>query len=228
MYKLVKKAKVFLNMVLNGLYKDIFNIIKQRIYSNTYWFYIRRDLTQGINNQTHKAKIDITLREYTDADHKYFKNLPLDDMLINANIPTCYVAVTKDGIPCFREWFIEPSQNEKIKKFFVNNLPQLKPDECIFERAFAVKAYRGLDLYQEVNYLFAKKALNLGYKWSISCIDLDNILSLKAAHKLQTTPTKLLVIKHRFFTQKPVLIDIPKKLKAKTPWLFDEENEVKV
>lgn len=225
MNKFVSKLKVFLKMLSNGLYKETWEIIKNRFYStNSNMYLVKRDLTINMKGAVPKAKIDITIREGKQEDYKYFRTTPEDELFIKANMNTCYVAVTKDNIPCFREWLIEPSQNKKIKKFFADNIPQLKPDECLFERAYAVKEYRGLNLYPEVNYLLGKKALNLGYKWAIGTIATNNILSLKAALGVETKPYKLQVVKWRFFMKRIVYIDIPKKLKAANPWLFPTEE----
>lgn len=217
---ILRKTRFFIKMLSNAQFKDIWGIIKHRTYSNTYSYLVRRDLTIGLDGPIPKAKINIKLREYRASDHKYFNHLPLDDMLLKANIPTCYVAVTDEDIPCFREWFIEPSQNHKIKKFFVDNLPQLEADECLFERVYNVKHFRGLDIYQEVNYLLAKKAIALGYKWVVGCIPLNNTLSLRAAQRLGVNPHKLQVTKWRFFIRKTVYEDIPVKLKTQNQWLF--------
>ena len=219
---LIHKFNTFYNLISKGCFKDIFNIVKFRCYSNTYWYFVRRDLHLGLKGEIPKAKIPITLRPYKASDHQYFNNLPLDDMLLNANIPTCYVAVTEDDVPCHREWFIEPSQNIKIKAFFGHNFNKLKSDECIFERAFTRKEYRGLNIHVAVNYMLGKKALDLGYRWAVAMIDIDNIASLNAANKLETRPHKLQITKWRFFIRWTVHVEIPKKLKLKTPWLFPE------
>lgn len=221
MIAIVNKFKTFYNMILCGHFKYIIIIIKKRIYSNTYWYFVRRDLSLGLNSPIPKSKVDIKLRPYESSDHKYFQKLPLDDMLINADIDTCYVAVTEDGIPCFRQWFIEPSQNDKKNLFFGHNFPELEASECLFERAYAVKEYRGLNIYPVFNYLLGKKALDLGYRWVVACIDINNTASLKAALKLETRPHKLQITKWRFFTRRTVYVDIPQKLKGKNPWLFN-------
>jgi len=210
-------------MIAKGYIKDIFIIIKNRAYSNSYWYFVRRDLCLGLKGDIPEAKMDIKIRLYKNSDNKYFSNLALDDLLINANIPTCYVAVTTDDVPCYREWLIEPSQNKKIKGFFGHNFHELEADECIFERAYTIEEYRGLNLYATVNYMLGKKALDLGYRWAVAIIDINNIASLNAANKLETRPHKLQVTKWRFFTRRVVYVDIPEKLKAKTPWLFPKE-----
>jgi hypothetical protein len=222
MSRFVNKTKVFLILLSKGLFLDILKIIKYRMYSNTYYYFLKRDLHLGLQTEIPKAKIDISLRLYEESDAKYFKNLPWDDMLLEANIPTCYVAVTKDNKPCFRQWLIEPSQNNKVKGFFGDNFPVLEEDECIFERAYAPKNYRGLNIMPAVNYLLGKKALELGYRWTVACIETTNTKSLKAVHKLDTRPYKLQVTKWRLFKRVTVYKDIPQKLKDKNPWLFDK------
>ncbi len=222
--KIKNKIKTFYGLLKGGKHKDILEIIKRRMYSDVSYYFIKKDLTILDNEPIPEAKINIKLRPYRESDHQYFKNLPLDDMLINANIPTCYVAVTDDDVPCFRQWFMEPKDNDKIQAFFRYNFPLLKADECILERAYAIRKFRGLNIMPRVIYLMEKMALDLGYKWAIGCIPVKNTLSLKAALNAQARPYKLQVTKRRFFIRRTVYIDIPKKLKVQNPWLFPEIN----
>lgn len=223
MKRLFNKFKVFLAMLWSGKFKSIFNLIKRRTYSDVSYYFFRSDLSLVYQATIPKSEISITLRPYRDSDYEHFKNLPLDDMLLNANIPTCYVAVTENDEPCFRQWFIESSENDKIQGFFRYNFPILKPDECIFERAYAVKKFRGLNLMPRVLYLMGLMAVEKGYKWGIACIPVHNTLSLKAAHKAHGIPYKLQVTKRRFFVRRTVYIDIPKRLKSQRPWLFSKD-----
>lgn len=221
MAKIFNKIKVFLNLLITGKYKDILTIVKNRIYSNTYSHYIiRRDLESLNSEPIPEAKINVTLRPYKDSDHAHFENLPLDDILLKANIPTCFVAVTDDDIPCFRQWFMEPKDNNKLQAFFKKELPILKENEIMLERSYAVKKFRGLNLMPRVHYLMQKKALDLGYKWVVGFIPINNSLSLRGAFRAGGKPYKLLVIKRLFFIKRYVYIDIPQKLKDQNTWLF--------
>jgi len=223
MSKILNKIKVFFYLLKSGKYKDILTILKRRIYSDEKFYLVRKDISNIDNEEKPKSRIDISLRPYEDADHIHFENLIEDDRLLAANIPTCYVAVTKDDIPCFRAWLMEPKDNDKIQAFFVYNFPILKPDEFIIERVQTVEAYRGLYLIVTVNNLLLQKAKELGYRWLFGCIKADNYPSLKGASRSGIYPYKLSITKYRFFTSRFVYVDIPKKLKRKTPWLFPKE-----
>jgi len=220
----VMKSKMFLSMLAKGEVKNIFNTVKHRTYSNVYYYFIRKDLELLNKEAIPEAKINITLRPYKDSDQVHFKNLPLDDMLLKANIPTCYVAVTDDDIPCYRQWFMQPCDNDKIQAFFKYNFPILKEDDCIFERSHAIKKFRGLNLMPKVHYLMQKKALDLGYKWVVGCIPIENSLSLRGVLKSNGKPYKLQATKRRFFIRRTLYIDIPQKLKDQNPWLFPKED----
>lgn len=220
MSKIKNKIKTFYNLLAQGEFLVILKIIKDRIYSNIYFYYFRKDLSFLEFVEIPKTQIDFKLRPYQDKDAVYFKNLPLDDMLINANISTCYVAETSTGEVCYRQWFIEPSQNDKIKAFFGHNFPELKKDECIFERVHVTEKYRGQHIALTANIMLVKKALSLGYKWGVGCIDPENTSSLKAAAKAYVVPDKLQVTRWRFFRMDTIYIDVPKKFKDKHPWLF--------
>jgi len=218
--KIKNKVKMFASMLKSGKLKDVFAIIKKRTYSNIYFFMVKQDIHLIDFDNIPKARIDVTIRPYEDSDHKHFQNLDLADKLLEAKIPTCYVAVTNEGIPCYRVWLFEPSQNNKTKAFFGYNYPKLKKDEFILEMVYTVKEFRKSYLMVTVNYMLFKKAKELGYKWAVGCISINNKPSLKGANRLGAHPYKLQITKWRFFTRKTIYVDIPEKLKAKYPQLI--------
>lgn len=221
---MLNKIKVFFNLIHTGNSMSILRILKKRMYSNTEFVLARKDIQESANDSTVKPRIDITLRHYKDSDHIYFENLVQDDMLLAAKIPTCYVAVTKEDIPCYRVWFLDSSQNDKIQDFFGYNFPVLKDDEFILERVHTVEAYRGLYLMVSINNLFIQKARKEGYRWALGFIKPDNYPSLKGAVRSGAKLYKLQITKRRFFTRRTVYVDIPKKYKLENPRLFPNEN----
>lgn len=221
------KIKTFFNLLIHGKFGYILKLLIQRTYSNTYSYFFKKDISIYKTITPPTTSVKFKLRTYKPSDSAYFKNLPWDDLLLNANIDTCYVAETLEGIPCYRQWFIEPSQNPKIKSFFGDNLPQLAPDECMFERVFVTKEYRGLNLAYTASYPLVLKALELGYKSAVGCIDVKNTRSLRAAVKTKAVPKKIQIAKWRFFKRRITYQDIPEKFKSRHPWLFATENNTK-
>ncbi|MFY0714742.1 hypothetical protein J1D01_13780 [Seonamhaeicola sp. NFXS20] len=215
----MNKIKMFFKLLSNGKLTDILKIIKRRAYSNIYFFLLKQDLSTTDLDNVPKARIDISLRPFRDSDLKYFEDDELGNKLLEANIPTCYVAVTKDDIPCYRAWFFEPSQNDKTQAFFGYNFPKLKKDEFMVEMVHTRKEFRGRYIYVAANYLFLKMAKDLGYRWAVGCVDINNKAPLKGLNRSGCHPYKLQVTKWRFFTRKTIYVDIPEKIKAKYPRL---------
>lgn len=208
-----------MSMIKNAQFKYIIKTIKRRTYSNIYFFLVKKDVTTVDYSKAPKARIDIKLREYQNSDYEYFKNDALGNKLIEAKIPTCLVAVTNNNIPCFRCWFLEPANHKKVQSFFGYNYPELKEDEFMLELVHTVKEYRSQYVYVAANFMLMKKAKDLGYKWVIGCISLDNLPSLKGANRAGGHPYKLQITKWRFFRRKTIYVDIPEKIKAKYPQL---------
>lgn len=221
MAEIIRKGKLFFSMIANGYIMEMFKILKKKTYSNDYFFMIKRDLSKEI--KIPPSRINLSIRPYKESDHKYFPNLPEDDRMLSENIDTCYVALTEEGIPCYRHWLIYPSQNEKMKKYFGDNLPLLKEGECMLERAFTIPEFRSKYVMPAASSMLANMAKNDGYKWVITCTHVDNIPTLKGAVKCDAVIYELQTIKWRFFKKSVTYSKVPEKFKT-NPQLFPEQN----
>ena len=109
-------------------------------------------------------------------------------LLLQSKIPTCYVAVTPDGRPCYMQWLIGPSENDQVKKFFVDRFPSLVPDVALLEFALTLEAYRGQGIMPCAMAQIAKQAADLGARWVITFVMDDNIPSLKGCKRAGFVP----------------------------------------
>ena len=107
---------------------------------------------------------------------------------LGEEIPTCYVAVTQAGAPCYMQWLISSEYNDSILSRFNHVFPLLAPDEALLENAFTPEAYRGLGIMSFAMAHIAKKAESLNARWVITFVEKDNVPSLKGCKKAGFVP----------------------------------------
>ncbi|WP_445957747.1 hypothetical protein [Yeosuana sp.] len=215
----LKRAKTLFGMIAQGKLIESYHLLRTKIYSNKKFLVLRRDLKEEFIDPV--AKIDLKIRLQEEKDLSHFIDLPEDDLLIKQNILNCYVATTNDDVPCYREWLMHSSQNSKIKSFFGKNLPLPNENEAILERAYTIPSFRGLYVMPAAMSKIALKGNELGVRWIITCVGIDNIPSLKGCKRSGFFPYKLRVEKWRLFKQEVTTFnEIPEKLLKKTA-VFD-------
>ena len=169
------------NLIKNGELKFVINGVSKRIFSKTEAFGLKRDLT--IDFKTPKAQIDLLIRPFQPKDKAYFKADLQNGGLVEKNIPICYVATTSEDIPCHRHWLMDYKQNENIKAFWGESFPVLNADEALIESIFTIPKYRSKGIMPAVLDKMAKKSKNLGLRYLILFVEIDNIPSLKGSHR---------------------------------------------
>ena len=113
------KIKSIIALLKKGELKFILKGIGKRFRSEVLAFGLKRDLTVDFENPN--ALIELKIRPFNTSDNDYFRDENSNLGLVEAHIENCYVAVNTDNLPCYRQWLMGPSQNEKIKDFFNNN-----------------------------------------------------------------------------------------------------------
>ncbi len=103
--------------------------------------------------------------------------------LVEQEIPTCYVAATEDGTPCYMEWLVGPDENDRIQAVWGGFFPVLRPGEALLEGAFIPEAYRGRRIMPAAMARIAERAADLGARWVITFVDEGNIASLKGCER---------------------------------------------
>lgn len=209
MRRIFYKMNAMLLLLKNRRYKEFFDQLHQWIYSESYSFGLRRDLT--IPFEAPQAKIPIVVRQMDKEDiqriidsvsasasqEKYW--LLTEQRLLNAGIPTGYLATTIDDSPCYMQWLIPSSENIRIQQFFRGIFPLLKPDEALMEGAYTLPAFRGQRIMSSAMAQIAEQGLNVGARWAITFVGHGNIASLKGCHQAGFEPYIVRREKYRFF-----------------------------
>ncbi len=198
------------DLIKKGELKFVINGIAKRIISKNEVFGLRRDLNLVFQNPD--PLIEIAIRAFRDEDQKYFKEDLQNDGLIEKEIPYCYVATNSKDIPCFRQWFIGPNQNSKIKEFWGKAFPVLKEDEALLESAFTRPTFRGKRIMPAAMARIAEKGHDLGVRWVITFVGIDNIASLKGCQRAGFDPYILRKEKWFMFKKTITFENIPKEL----------------
>ena len=134
--------------------------------------------------------------------------------LIEKQIPNCYVATNTEDIPCYRQWLMGPKQNIKIQEFWGKAFPVLKEDEALVESIFTIPTFRGKRIMPAAMARIAEKGNDLGIRWVITFVAIDNIPSLKGCHRAGFLPYVLRTEKWLLFKRTITFENVPKELMA--------------
>ncbi len=127
--------------------------IGNRLWSNRYYYGFVNRMEGPV--ATVAASLPTDLRVLRDEDipilfdihtpglsHEDISDRFYGRLLVDAGIRTCYVAVTKGGLPCAAVWLISADDNAKLKDISNGNFPVLAQGERLLEGAFTLNAYR--------------------------------------------------------------------------------------
>jgi acyl carrier protein/GNAT superfamily N-acetyltransferase len=214
-FKLLKKGKA--NIIWKG--------IRTCLYSNKDTFGLLRDL--DIVFESTNAKIDFTIRLFKDNDINTLKESYRHERLVKKNISSCFVAVTKENIPCYRQWLIGSQENIRIKKYFGNLFPKLKENEALMEGAFTHPSFRGIGIMPAAMSRIAEKGKDVGASKIITFVDIDNIPSLRSCKESGFAPYILRKEKWLFFRRSVSFGAIPNEMQTLySKYTADRPNNV--
>lgn len=193
-------------LIRKGHFTVFLKEFKKRIYSRSVSFGLQRDLNNEFRAPS--AKIDIQIRPLKKDDVDELLDTTTDlsinpriianqQSMVNANIPTCYVAVTTKNEPCYMQWLIGYDDNHIIENYFKGVFPPLKKSEALLEGAYSNPAFRGLRIMPMAMALIAEKAAEINARWVNTFVDVTNIPSLKGCQRSGFEP--YLLRKDRWF-----------------------------
>jgi len=195
--------------------------VRRKIYSNSASFCLRRDLTQSFEPPV--AKIPITVRPIQDAEAAHLFNTGAPGLsaceigdriartgFYRSEIPQCYVAIDKNGAPCYTQWLMSSADNGRIQEFFRGAFPVLAPDEALLEGAFTPESHRGLGIMPRAMALIAEKARDFGARYVITFVGKDNIPSLKGCQRAGFAPYRVRTIDWRWLRHRVAFLPLSK------------------
>lgn len=217
------KLQIAIKHMFDGKFTLLFTKIAKRVYSRRLFYGLKRMSANPF--QGRKAKIEIKVRPLEERDIAPLLNtegLAEGDVeqikyqrdLINANLKTSYVAVDADDKPCYMQWLIQSSENEKVINQFKGLFPTLEPNEVLLEGAFMHPSYRGLGIMPDAMCQISEKAIELGAAEVITFVRVDNIASLKGCKSCGFNPYTLLKEQWFLFKRTVSFEPIPDSMKV--------------
>ena len=205
---MIKVYKVTKSLISQGDFKFFWNVFKKKIYSTEMAFGFKLDLEHGL--KARKALIPFTIREFRDNDEVYFRDNKTTGLI--EKLKTCYVAVNKEEIPCFRCWLIDSSQNDKLKQFWGNTFPELATDEMLIENVFTNPKFRGLGIFPAALYQISDLGRKLGANYTISFGEVSNKNTTRSMAYAGFKPYVYREVKWILFKKRVIFSPIPDNL----------------
>ena len=188
-----------LHLARSGEWAEIRHVLRHYWHSDTTAIGLRRDISVPFSAPT--AALPLTVRPLLDRDIPFLFGSDGDHLtgeakrtramglrMVHAQLPTCYVAVTAEGQPCYVQWLIGAESNATVQRLFGDRFPVLKPDEMLLEGAFTLEAYRGKGIMAAAMAQIAEKAAAHNARFVVTLVGVDNIPSLKGCKKAGFTP----------------------------------------
>jgi RimJ/RimL family protein N-acetyltransferase len=186
---LLARARDLGRLLLSGNPAKVWWAVTYRAHSDSSSIGLRRDLHVPFVGPT--ARIPISVRPLAATDDLSAldpePDLSADEAfwrlgqrrLLESGLQTCYVAIAPEKRPCYMQWIIPASENDRLKAVFGNLYPVLAPDEALLEGAYTPEAYRGKGIMSAAMAQVAQRAAEHGARWVITFVDEQNEASLK-------------------------------------------------
>jgi GNAT superfamily N-acetyltransferase len=197
-HRFLTRLRDFSQLVLNEGPAKAWSAIRYRVYSDSTSLGLRRDLSQPFAKPA--AKIPITVRPILSSDDMSALD-PEPDLapdeamsrlaqrrLLESGLRVCFVAIADDGKPCYMQWAIPATENERVRAVFGNLYPKLGPDEALLEGAYTPTAFRGKGIMGAAMAQVAERAADLGARWVITFVDERNAASVKGCVRAGFAP----------------------------------------
>lgn len=180
---------------------------RKNVWSTTVAYGLCRDMT--VPFEAPVAKVPIRIRPLEPRDLDYILDPDLGDSpvqlmrqrrLVDAEVGTCWVAVTEDDEPRYMQWMIGPEDNARMSASFGSEFPPMQPGEALLEGAFVPRRHRGGGVAAHGMSLIAETGPP-GTRRVWTFVTTDNIPTLKMVAKAGFHPTSLRRSRWRLLTQ---------------------------
>jgi RimJ/RimL family protein N-acetyltransferase len=206
-------AERFLLVARSGKFAKLARELVKRVFSNSESYLLRRDLT--VPFQASAAKQPIEVRPITDSDiPAILEARPGRLLILRANIPTCYLAITASGEICYMQWLVEQSDLERFRPFFDGELGNLRKDEVLLEFAYTFEKFRGQKIMPAAMAAIAEKGLSSGARYAVTYVQKDNLAALKGCAAAGFSPYMIRDERWRIFSFKESFRTLPDVLVA--------------
>lgn len=203
------RAETILRVIKRGEMQQLMRELGRRLYSDDISFILRRDLSVPLPRPV-AAKIPIVIRPIQAPDLPHIiaerpRRLPV----LRADIPTCYVATTKDGSICYMVWLVTYDQQQRLAPYFKGELKRYHSDTVLLEFSYTFERFRGLGIMSEAVSRIAEMGLAHGARWVTAYVEHDNLASLRGCAKAGFHPHMVRIEKWRGIRMKPTFRSVP-------------------
>lgn len=171
-----RKLKYAITLLHLGDFKSLWDALARRIKSEEIAIGFRRDIEIDIPKPRSLKKISVI--EAREEDAKFFDDKRNDGLI--EQFDTCYVAITKDQIPCARLWLIDHSQNGKLKKAWGDIFPELERNEMLIENVYTIPKFRGFGILPVMVDEVVRTKVEEGIRYAITFGELKNKLTTRS------------------------------------------------
>jgi hypothetical protein len=206
-------AERFLLVARSGKFAKLARELVKRVFSNSESYLLRRDLTAPFQASAPKQPIEV--RAITESDiPAILEARPGRLLILRANIPTCYLALTASGEICYMQWLVEQSDLERFRPFFDGELGNLRKDEVLLEFAYTFEKFRGQKIMPAAMAAIAEKGLSSGARYAVTYVQKDNLAALKGCAAAGFSPYMIRDERWRIFSFKESFRTLPDVLVA--------------
>lgn len=202
------KVQRFILVVRSGKFAALARELVKRMFSNSESYLLRRDLSVPFQAPAPKQPIEI--RPIRDSDiPAILEARPGRLLILRANIPTCYLAVTATGEICYMQWLVAQGDLERFRPFFDGELGNLRKDEVLLEFAYTFERFRGQKIMPAAMAAIAEKGLPSGARFAVTYVQKDNIAALKGCAAAGFAPYMIRKERWRIFSFKESFASLP-------------------
>ena len=216
-----RRADKSYGLLRAGNWRPVLNALRRWVYSDSCYYGLCRDLT--LPTHVREPAISVTIRPIERSDVPAFTEIDpgrhdrisarwrsMSARLLASDIQTCYVAETEGGAPCYMQYLILPSENDKVQAFFDDGFfPQLAEDQALLEGALTLEEYRGQGIMPFVMEDLAEKARCEGALRLLTFVFSGNIPSLKGCQRAGFRPFVLVNRRFRLFMRRITFTPLP-------------------
>jgi hypothetical protein len=207
----MSKAKTALFLLTRGCWGTLAQEMRKAVSFDEVCYGFRRDLMQPFTPPPPAIPIQLRLFQDTDATHLFDLSYAcsrggvaimdcLHDLaFIDARIPSCFVATTDAGFPCYIQWLMSHTINDRLRTHFKGYLPPLASNEVVLEGAFIPFRYRGNKIMPQAMTWVAEKGRDIGARFAVTFVQGSNLPSIKCVLQAGFRPYMRRVAVRRLF-----------------------------
>lgn len=222
MKRLRNRLTVVASLVRGGQLALVAAKLRRALWSERRFIGFRLDLRTAAATPASPVKFDLRPMEPGDVGLLAGKPVSAEDAetralmrsWIEGGLPGGYVAVLADGSPCYMQWLLRAADNDSIRAFFGNSLPQLHDGTVLLEGAYTPPRYRRMPIMPAAMARIAALDREAGATRAIVFVSEDNASMIKATEWAGFVPEQIQTERRRMFRSFVTYSALPRRTKV--------------